>query len=99
MLAYYMKGRLADWRKMDFFDKTVETFFVGGVMTVVSELLLTATGIQGLFTSYNVFMNALPLILILDIYMVVLFALVIEERFLGPKRGKRKRRTRRVSRR
>ncbi len=30
--------RLADWRKMDFFDKTIESFLVGGILTITATI-------------------------------------------------------------
>jgi len=42
LIAYYRANRLSEWLSLDVFDKTIITFIVGGVISVISFFGLNA---------------------------------------------------------
>jgi hypothetical protein len=84
LLAYVNAGRLHVWFSLDVFDKTIQTFIIGGIISLTSFVVLSAP-VNLLFyetaESYSVWVNWLyrnsGVIVIFELFLIGITALLI----------------------
>lgn len=84
LIAHYQSDRLSEWFGLDVFDKTIQTFIVGGIIAIISFVALGAP-VSLLMNetpeSYSILSNWLSrnfgVMVLLEIALIMLVALLI----------------------
>ena len=84
LIAYSYADRLSEWFSLDVFDKTIQTFIVGGVIAVISFVGLGAP-ILSLMNetteSYNLMLDWLSrnfgMMILVETLVIIVFALCL----------------------
>lgn len=77
-LAYWQKGRLFDLNKMEIFDKTIMSFFIGGIITVCVLLFIAIKDGITIDNVYDFISTHLATVFMYDLVAAAVAGLLIE---------------------
>lgn len=89
LFSYFQSGRILEWYSIDMFDKTIQTFLVGGIISVISLFTLNAP-VAYLFEesveAYNVwavwFSRNLGVMVLFELTLVLFVSVLIQMHLL-----------------